>query len=360
MNLLKTKKRKTGAVWLLVETFICILVFVAVWKVARTGYDYAKSAASQEQKTAIAEGEEITVTIPEGASTGDIAKILEEQGLIDHPFLFRIKSRFGDYDGTYKHGTYAIEQGLGDEEIMEILQHGAIDADLIKITIPEGYRAKQIGTLLEEKGVVTSEQFLEAVNSLDYDYDFIKDLPQREYILEGYLFPDTYFFKEETTGKEVVNKMLERFDQIYNEQMRKAVEKSPYSLDQIITIASIIEAEIQVPEEREKAAGVIYNRLDEGMKLQMCSTVLYALDKRREVLLLEDLEIDSPYNTYLKDGLPIGPIANPGEAAMTAAFYPEENDYFYFVLKADAQGEHVFTETYDEFLSAKEKYKQKF
>lgn len=348
-------KKRFGVLWFLVEVVICVFIFVVIMKVSQYGYQYAKEIANEETQES-EEGIPVEISIPEGASTGDIAQLLKEAQLIDHPLLFRLKSKMDGYDGTYKHGTYTILTGTDQETIMEAFQHGAIDADQIKVTIPEGYTAKQIAALLEEKGVMTAAEFLEAANSIDYHYDFIQNLPQRSCVLEGYLFPDTYFFSPGTTGRAAVEKMLQQFDQV----LQSVAEESPYSLDEIVTIASIIESEIRVPKEREIASGVIYNRLEKKMKLQMCSTVLYALDKRRDVLLLEDLEIESPYNTYRNDGLPIGPISNPGEAALEAAFHPDQNDYYYFVLKAEADGEHVFTETYEEFLAAKEKYKQQF
>lgn len=341
-----------------ISLFLLILMIVLIYFVATTVFHYAKGAVNQSSDAS--GGKDIEIVIPEGVSTKEIAEILYEHELIGSKFLFRVKSRVGSFDNTYKQGEYVFNTNMDIDKIMELMQNGTILNENDKITIPEGYTTKQIAAYLEERGIVTAKEFIDEANNGNFSYSFLNDIPVRNNRLEGYLFPDTYFISEGITAHEIINKMLSRFDEVYNEEYRKAVEQSSYSLDEIIRIASIIEAEIRVPEEREKAAGVIYNRLKDNMPLQMCSTVLYALDKRKDVLLYDDLKVNSPYNTYENAGLPIGPIANPGEAAIKAAIYPENNDYLYFVLKSEEEGTHEFTADYDEFLKAKEEYKQKF
>ncbi len=353
----RKRKRKGGLLKIVVPVILILIVMFAFYKIGLSLF--AGSDSLDDVDTSKLTGEVVSVNIPEGASTKDIAEILKEEGLIKNATVFRLRSKINGFDGTYKHGVHEIQVGLDDDAIMLVLQKGALDADQTKVTIPEGYTAYQIAALMEEKGIVTADAFIAAVNSTDYDYDFIQNLPQRKYQLDGYLFPDTYYLKEGITAEEIVDKMLARFNDVYS-RFKGEIDGSGKSLDEIITVASIVEAEIKVPEERPRAAGVIYNRLEDGMPLQMCSTVLYSLEIRRENLTLDDLEVDSPYNTYKNSGLPSGPISNPGEAAIEAAVHPEDNKYLYFVLKADADGEHVFTETYDEFLKAKEKYKQQF
>lgn len=355
------KRRQLGKVRIAVNIIVMLVTVFLVYKVGTTMFNYARQMTSQSSDGDYeATGETVSILIPEGSSTKEIAKLLNEKGLISSTLLFRMKSKSEGLDGSFKQGTYEFDKGMDDNTIMEMLQQGAKQSEKNKITIPEGYTIEQISAYLEEKGIVTAADFKDNVNNGKYNYAFLSDVPVRKNYLEGYLFPDTYFLNDGATSEDIINKMLKRFDDVYNEDYKKAVESSKYSLDEIITIASIIEAEIQVPEEREIASGVIYNRMEEEMPLQMCSTVLYAMGKRKDGLLLEDLEIDSPYNTYKNAGLPKGPISNPGEAAIKAAIYPQENDFLFFVLKAEDQGEHVFTKTYDEFLAAKEKYKQKF
>ena len=334
-----------------------LIILIACFCLAKFAYN--KIGGAGENTVTHEIGEEVTFEIPKGSTTSDIADILLENGLIENTIDFKYKSKSNGYDGTFNYGTYTIVAGTDELEIMEILKQGA-NVTGIKVTIPEGYTIDKIGTLMEEKEITTKDEFVKAANSRDYEYPFIAEIPDRENLLEGYLFPDTYFFNKNTDAKVVVDTMLKRFSDVMNEERMKKVSESGYTLDEIVTISSIIESEIKVDEERALAASVIYNRLEQDMPLQMCSTVIYSLGIRRENLTLEDLEVDSPYNTYKYPGLPKGPISNPGEKAIDAALNPDDDDYLYFVLKADESGGHVFTKSYDEFLEAKAQYKQQF
>lgn len=300
-------------------------------------------------------GETVMVTIPEGAGTSEIADILKENGLIGSKLSFRLSSRINGYDGTFKHGTYEVDTGLTQTQIMDLLQSGEVTNDN-KITIPEGYNTRQIAAKAEELGICTADEFIEEANTGVFEYDFLEGLPDREYRLEGYLFPDTYFITENMTAHDLIDMMLQRFEQMYTKEYQDAVASSGYSLDQIVTIASMVEKEITLDEERAKAASVIYNRLDEGMSLGIDATVLYAVGRDSGSLTQEELQTDSPYNTRLNTGLPLGPISNPGEASFRAAVFPDTTKYLYYVLEAEGQSNHVFCETYDQFLAAKEKY----
>lgn len=361
----KKKKRNpySGIIKLFISIIILIVVVFICIRAGKSMFNIAKNTTNSDKNktTSQASGEIIKVTIPEGASTADIASILRENGLISSEIGFRFSSRTEGFDGTYKHGTYDIEMGLDNESIMQLLQQGGTQNDKSRITIPEGYTVNQIAAYLEEKEIVTAEEFLNEINNGEFNFDFLDSIPpEREIKLEGYLFPDTYFLSENPTANEIINKMLVRFDEIYNDEYRTAVKNSKYSLDEIIRIASMIESEIRMPDERARASGVIYNRLNIDMPLQIDSTVLYAKGLKKEVVTFDDLEIDSPYNTYQNKGLPVGPICNPGAEAIKAAIFPEENKFLYYVLKDRTSGEHIYTETYDEFLKAKEKYKQNF
>ena len=343
----------------IIIAIIIILAFIfAIIRVAdavsSAGKDYVLGTNTSET------AEEISFTIPSGATTRDIADILSEKGLIGSKLLFRIKSKSGGFDGTYMQGDYTIAMGTDYEEIMTILQTGKVFQESIKVTIPEGHTTVQIAEEAEKAGICTAAEFIDEANNGSFDYAFINELPDREYRLEGYLFPDTYLISKDGGARELINKMLGRFDEIYTEFVKENAEKSSYSMDQLITIASIIESEIKFVEERTIAAGVIYNRLDMGMRLQMDATVQYAQGSRKEVVTYDDLNIDSPYNTYKITGLPLGPISNPGKASLIAAVTPEDNDYLYYVLKDRTSGEHFYTASYSEFLNAKEKYKSQF
>jgi len=354
----RRKRTKKNNIALIIAVIVIIAAIFAVVKIAgaisSAGKGYVLGTNSTETAT------EVSFTIPSGSTTRDIADILYEKGLIGSKLLFRIKSKSGGFDGTYMQGDYTIAIGTDYEEIMTILQSGKVFQESLKITIPEGYTALQIAEEAQKAGICTVDEFITEMNNGKFDYSFINDLPDREYRLEGYLFPDTYFISKDGAARELIEKMLARFDEIYNEFVRDNAEKSSYSMDQLITIASIIEAEIMADTERNIASGVIYNRLDMGMKLQMDATVQYAQGSRKEVVTYDDLSIDSPYNTYKITGLPLGPISNPGKASLIAAVTPEDHDYLYYVLKDRTSGEHFYTASYNEFLNAKEKYKSQF
>ncbi len=331
--------------------FLIIAVIVGL-----LSFGMSKNFMMASAEEPVLTGETVIVTIPEGASTADIADILKENKLIKSAFSFRLSSKMNGFDGTYQQGIYEVDKGLNATQIMELLQTGIVFND-IKFTVPEGYNTQQIAAKAEETGICTAEEFIEACNTGTYEFDFLKDIPDREFKLEGYLFPDTYYMKEETTATELIQNMLSRFDQMYTKEYQDVVASGGYTLDQLVTMASIIEKEIKVEEERPRAAGVIYNRLEEKMPLQMDATVLYAMGIVKEDISTVDLQYDSPYNTYQVSGLPIGPISNPGELSFQAALYPEENNYIYYVVEAKGKDNHVFCETYEEFLKAKEKYK---
>jgi UPF0755 protein len=172
--------------------------------------------------------------------------------------------------------------------------------------------------------------------------------------LEGYLFPDTYYVSAEPTPDEVIGKMLTRFDDIFTDEYEQRAAELGLSVDEAVTIASIIEKEVSVDTERPLVSQVIHNRLELGMELEIDATVLYALDKRPDRLLYADLEVDSPYNTYAYGGLPVGPISNPGADSIHAALFPEEGNYLFYVLQDPETGVHFFSDDYQEHLGAQQ------
>ncbi|WP_290759657.1 endolytic transglycosylase MltG [Anaerostipes sp.] len=223
----------------------------------------------------------------------------------------------------------------------------------VRITIPEGYTAELTAQKLEKQNVCSAEDFLKAVNDLDgYSYDWIKTIPEKAkvtYKLQGFLFPDTYEVYKNTDAKKIVGMMLDNFNSKW-EQISKESKSSltPY---EIVTLASVVEREAKVDAEYAKISGVIYNRLDKKMKLQIDATVLYPLTKgkyNKKRTLYKDLEVDSPYNTYKYQGLPAGPICNPGTNALSAAVSPQKNSYLYYHTDKTGNGTHIFSETFSQ------------
>lgn len=315
---------------------LAALVIFAVFGAASVLRDYRGSIG----------GDVVTVEIPAGSGTADIAEALRAKGVIKKPFWFRLASKLGGHDGTYQQGTFALRQQAGYEQVFEGLKNS--QNELVRVTIPEGYELRQIADRLEEAGLIDRGRFYEAVEKGNFDYWFLRNLPKRENRLEGYLFPDTYLFQKGDSEENIINMMLARFDQIYTDAYKKRARELSMTDDEIITLASIIEREAMGDEDRALVAGVFHNRLKntEYPYLESCATVQYILKERKAVLSTADTKISSPYNTYQNPGLPAGPIASPGKASIEAALYPEKTDYLFFVL--DSTGTHRFARTYEE------------
>lgn len=296
------------------------------------------------------------IIIPKGSSLKAVSDILEKEKLIKDSLVFELYSKLNDKSEGIKAGKYNISASMGVPEIIEVISNsGNAIVDTIKFTIPEGYNLKQIVEKLNSLGVVSPESIQNALKADLYEYEFIKQIPDRENKLEGYLFPDTYEIFKNTTAETIINKLLSRYDDVFTDKFRNRAKELNMSIDQVVTLASIIEREARLDKERKTISGVFHNRLKKKMLLQSCATVQYLFEEPKEELLYEDLEIDSPYNTYKYAGLPPGPIASPGLAAIEAALYPEDTDLLYFFALDD--GSHVFTKTYNEHINAQNKYR---
>lgn len=301
---------------------------------------------------------ELSLTITSSTTMDDVASKLYAEGFIGNKFWFKLESKLYSYNDCLIPGTYHIASTMTNVEMLKLFTTIPKAEDEVQFTIPEGFSVLQIANRLDDKNIVSKEDFLDAINNKTFDYPFLRDLPENtQYRLEGYLFPDTYTIHKGASSEEIIMMMLNRFAEI-SSRYTQYLYSSNYTLHDILTIASIIEREAKLDEERATISGVIYNRLNNEMPLQMCSTVQYAMEKRKVTLTSEDLTVDSPYNTYLYSGLPVGPICCPGENALEAAFIPEENDFFYFVLKNSSEGSHAFSSTAEEHASYKAQYKQ--
>ncbi|MGM9567590.1 MAG: endolytic transglycosylase MltG [Clostridia bacterium] len=294
--------------------------------------------------------EEVKVEIPEASSTDAIGAILAENGVVKSELGFKLQVKKDGAASELKAGTYHFKAGkysLGD--VVDCLMKGPAVSG-VKVTIPEGYNQTQIVGLLVDAGLCTEEAFLEAAANCDFGYDY---LPAEgdSLRLQGFLFPDTYYFTEGDSAEGMISMMLKEFDSYYTDEWRARVTELGLTTQQWVTMASIVEKEAVVSEDRPIIAGVFYNRLEAGMNLQSCATVQYALGEVKPVLSNEDVQVDSPYNTYINPGLPPGPIASPGYESLYAALYPTESNYLFFVAKPN--GAHIFTETYEEHLVAK-------
>ena len=296
----------------------------------------------------------VIVEVPQGSSTSSIAEILEEKGVIGSASKFKMKSKLSGNDGKYLAGVYELSASMTPEKIMNKLMSG--EQEQTKLTIPEGYTLSQIAQTVEKAGICTADEFLNETQNGEFDYRFMEYTGSGEKRLEGFLYPETYFVPSGMSAHDVVNMMLRQFDSVFTDEYYSHAAELNLTPRDIITVASMIQRETRVESEGAKVASVIYNRLAIGMKLQIDATVQYALGSQKDRLTYSDLKIDSPYNTYIVEGLPAGPICQPHESAIKAALYPETTDYLFYVLKPDGSGEHNFAVTDTEFETYRQQY----
>lgn len=336
---------------------VSFLIKGGQWAYAQA-YDLMSRTPSADQEI-----KNVNVEIPQGTSTEGIANILRESGLVDSTLYFRLVSRMNGYDGKFQYGNYTFSTGMSEEDMMEILLTEGAKRATKTFTVVEGLTLAQTAASLAEQGMCTVDDFYAALDNTNWGYKFLEGVPstgERAITYQGYLFPSTYEVYEDATAVDIISTMFDQMDRIWTSDYYAKAESMGMTVDEVLTIASIIEKEVVSPPEQPIVSGIIYNRLEIDMPLQMCSTVMYVLDKHRNRLLNSDLEIESPYNTYKATGLPIGPIANPGEGAIRAALFPEDNDYLYFVLKDDGSGTHEFNASYNDHVNDKAKYTDTF
>jgi len=298
-------------------------------------------------------GQEKIITIERGQSLSGIAAKLQDEKLIKSAFYFKLAAKIKGCENKVKFGEYKISPKNSTLAILNQIVEGRVYMHLV--TIPEGFTIGQITERLSKEKIVNKDEFLDlAKNNTTIEIN-----GNRPPTLEGYLFPDSYFFPKGMSAAEVINVFVGKFNEkivpLYEEAKKQNKKLMP--LDDIIKLASIVEAEARLDKERPVIASVYYNRLNKKILLQCDATIQYVLEKRKININYADLAIDSPYNTYLYPGLPPTPIGNPGLASVKAVLYPENTQYFYFVRNDKAgDGSHIFSRTYDEHLKAIDKY----
>ena len=299
---------------------------------------------------AFSKDKEVDFRVRPGDGTVAIAKRLDDEGIIRSSLLFQAVSRFSGADRQWDYGIHTIAAHSSYQEIIEELTSPQTAS--IKVTLPEGKQVVQMATILEEKGICKKKEFMKACTEKSYDnWTFLKGIPTKKRIdgLEGYLFPDTYYFEKDTDPDFVIQTMLHRFEEkVYTEKVRKQAKDMGFSVDEIVILASMAESEAVTKADRKTVSGVFLNRLEKKDKLQSCVTVEYAKRMKKTIISLEDTKYDSPYNTYMYAGLPFGPICCPGMESINAVLYNEDNDYYYF--QSDESGQLHFAKTYQEHV----------
>jgi UPF0755 protein len=321
-------------------------------------------AAAQpvEAPKPVAQGESVTFTIHSGETTREVADRLEKQGMIRNSLLFRLRVNFRGAEGKLQAGDYQLTAGMGEDELIEALQ--AAKAKDVPITFIEGRRLEEFADAIKAANVgIDSQRFLDLARRGNFTYDFLESKPTGA-TLEGFLFPDTYrVIPGKTTAEDLIHAMLKKFGEQFPPPLREAAQRnSGLNVYQAVTLASIVEREAQVRDERPRIAVVYVNRLRDKEGLFADPTIQYALGKEGDWWpVLRDspsnLARESRYNTYIQGGLPPSPIANPGASALRAVAEPEKSDYKYFVRNDIANnGSHVFSRTLAEHEANRARY----
>ncbi len=294
------------------------------------------------------------IIIKKDATLEQIAKQLREKYIINSEDAFIRYAKTKGLHGSVEGGNIIIKPKTKLNDLVIRLKDGK--SEFVVITIPEGYTLYQIASKLEDNNLVKKEELLK--ENLDVLKTNTLILAKKDVYrdLEGYLFPDTYYIPNTANKDEIINMLVDRFKTVFTDEFKAQAKELELDVNQVITIASLIEREAANDEERSRIAGVIYNRLKIGMPLQIDAAVIYAStkgEKNIDKVYYNTLKVESKYNTYLYKGLPPGPIASPGKASIEAALYPEKHDYLYYVARGNG---HVFSKTYGEHLINVKKY----
>ncbi|WP_066893976.1 endolytic transglycosylase MltG [Clostridium nigeriense] len=291
---------------------------------------------------------DVVIKVNEGDSFYSIINRLSEDGKIKGVPFIKLYVKVLGKNIEVKQGEYLLKKDISVDKLIETLTTES-SLNIVNFTVPEGYTIDDIAEKLESEGVCSKEDFILAINEYELP-KYVKVDSEKRYNLEGYLFPDTYLIKVGETPKEIIEKMVLRFEEVLKTAMDETnTSVKEKDVETVITIASMIEKEARINDERPLISSVIVNRLNDGMMLQIDATVIYALGEHVTTVLDRHLEIDSPYNTYKNYGLPIGPISNPGLESIKAALKPEKTDYLFYVLQDDKT--HYFTNNDVDFMN---------
>lgn len=311
---------------LVISALLSIFIIMA----ANDVYGFVKSDA------------EVEITIPEDATLEQVADILGENRIVKYPGLFKFYAKLKKDPCDFRAGTYTVSPSLGYKELLTSFKPKAVSG-VSWITIPEGYTTDEIINLLVDKGIGERDRYIEVINEYDFDYWFVDEIPDnwretgRIYRLDGYLFPDSYEFYNASSEETVINRMLKRFAAIFTKDYRLGAQEIGMTVDQVVTLASIIEKEAGTPSDFAIVSSVFHNRMAQPWNfpyLESDATLVYLIQHetgKRPRLTADDLERETPYNTYKSEGLPPGPIASPSNSAILAALNPVESGYYFFV-----------------------------
>ncbi len=374
----KAKQRKRlRRMWLSVRPAVVLgLSLVIVFLIAQTTVNYVLSNYIMPVDSN--DATPIEVVIPSSSSASSIARILygacgyDEEGLIPSTAAFKVYVDFVGKANSLKAGTYILSKNMSIKQIVEVLCEGNPPKETVIFTVPEGYTAAGIAEVLFGKGLISDTgELTDAVKTGEdfTNFAFIDDAAQTEnaifrtYMLEGYLFPDTYEVYADASVDTILIKMLNRFNEVFTDEYLTRADALGMTMDQVVTLASLIEREAQAPDDFAKVSAVFHNRLAQDMPLQSCASLSYVLGVTKYTFTEAERDSESLYNTYKYEGLPVGPVCNPGKAAIEAALYPNEDylegGYLYFCNQNPAEtNELIFAKTYEEHQANVRKYQE--
>jgi len=320
---------------------ICVCIAIAAGAAMYWMASFIKAPAAKISKP-------VNFTVSSGQHLPSIAQNLKAQELISNPSAFKLYARLKKAATRIKAGEYEMNTGMSPETILNLLTSGK--NKLYRFTVPEGLNMEEIAILAQESGLCSRQQFLSLCN----DLEFINQCEVPGMTLEGYLFPETYFFSKETGCKTLIKKMISTFKKTFNDKWKARAKKIGLSVHEVVILASIIEKETGNAKERAMISSVFHNRLKRHMRLESDPTVIYGVSDYHGRIRYKHLRRVTPYNTYQIDGLPAGPIANPGAQSLKAALYPARTDFLYFVSKNDTT--HKFSTNLKDHNKAVKKY----
>lgn len=343
------RKKKRWFLRFLIFVVVCMALFFSS---AYVSYNYLTKYGTEYATTGtieIPKEEQVEIEIPMGYTTTDIAALLNKEGFVEYPWLFKALSKLNGYNGKYKAGKHIISKELNYEGLMIVLTSNPQANPTKDMRVPEGFTVVELLDYLSERSFVNRDRFESLCTTAIKKYKFLEEVPERKYPLEGYLYPDTYRIDVEWKEEEIVDRLLTEFDSIFKPEYYERAAELGMTVDQVVTLASIIEMEAKYLQDYKKISSVLHNRLNSRgfPNLEVDASIQYARIMaglgRIQLVTLKDLMIESPYNTYRNPGLPPGPICSPRVDAIEAALYPEDTDYYFFFSPPD--GTVIYNET---------------
>ncbi len=352
----RRKKRRRRIPWVAIVLLVCMVIVVVA--AVQFGRNWVLPVNADDTQL-------VEVEIPAGTPVSEMGDILEQQGIIRSANSFSLYVRLKGVASNLQAGVHDLAPSMTLEEVVETLQQGAEEAGLVKVTVNEGLTVDQIGDVIDKSTRYSKQDFLDLMSNREFLEKLVQQYPiltdsynnaNVRYVLEGYLFPATYDMTSEDTLETLVTQMVDKTNEVLS-KYQADIDASSYSLQDIMSIASLVEKEGVTTKDRKLIAGVFYNRLQANMPIQSDISVLYALGTHKEVVTYDDLQVDSPYNLYLNTGLPPGPFNSPSEDAIVAALEPTASDYLYFYANIDT-GEVFYTNDYEQHLKWQEEYEE--